>query len=432
MIWFVFAIFFTITGLSETRANDNDFFQREWTPLSRSELKKAVAEIPFFKKYNIDTAVLESDQQPMPWSPAGRIYRFAGAWEPKNLFLYFLRYPDGKFVQLDGTSPPIHSYNEKHPPVLTGKTIEPYVWFFGFFVRGAEGPFLVAESPDDIFVPNLKTAKGNILPKYSSLSDIPQPLKCVPEKSNDPYIFKCDAVIFYSNAMFGADMAVEPNGKITMLDDIPIASDISLKIDAPVSIREVGDSFKPAKSSSSANSTSSTRDSGIWRFKTEKDIMTDALKQFIFGVPNRHEGTKDQPYIRMGCYGSDMGITLYWGNVLSELYPDGEIDAVRVTMRIDNAKAFDLGWIPSDDFTQTYPPNKGTRAFLGLSEGLMGALVGRKINFNWSAKDLNRIMMGSRQMAVRASNRSGGATTIVFDLTGYRDLVTRNFRSHCK
>ena len=43
-----------------------------------------------------------------------------------------------------------------------------------------------------------------------------------------------NAVVFYSNALFYADFAVQPTGMIEMLDDEPISADLPTKVDCPV------------------------------------------------------------------------------------------------------------------------------------------------------------------------------------------------------
>ena len=55
------------------------------------------------------------------------------------------------------------------------------------------------------------------------------------EGVNDQGHFLCDAVVFYSNALFIANFAVQPTGMIEMLDDEPIAADLPTKVDTPVS-----------------------------------------------------------------------------------------------------------------------------------------------------------------------------------------------------
>ena len=176
-----------------------------------------------------------------------------------------------------------------------------------------------------------------------------------------------------------------------------------------------------------------TTESGIWTYQEELDQITDEKKQFIFGVPTQHDGTQDQPYIRMGCYEKDMGITLYWGNILSDMYPHGEIDASRVTVRFDTMEPLTLGWMTSEDFTSTFPPSAGTGAIAGLGESILGAIVpGAQANFQWSPQNLSALMVLHEKMTVRAKNRRGGNTTIVFDLKGYDAIAVDNFKNHCR
>ena len=178
---------------------------------------------------------------------------------------------------------------------------------------------------------------------------------------------------------------------------------------------------------------SQLKNADIWSIKEERDLITDEMKQYVFGVPEKYEGTRDKPFIRMGCYRDGMGVTLYWGNVMSDMYPSGDGDAVRVTVRFDKAEAFDLGWSPSEDFTATYPPSPAAGAVLGLGQSLLGAIIpNQNVNFTWTAEQLHRLMLNSSTMVVRASNRGAGNTTIVFDLAGYQDVVRANFRKHCQ
>ena len=54
------------------------------------------------------------------------------------------------------------------------------------------------------------------------------------ESKDDNGNWMCDAVVYYSNALFIANFSVQPSGMIEMLDDEPIAADLPVKIDAPV------------------------------------------------------------------------------------------------------------------------------------------------------------------------------------------------------
>lgn len=102
-----------------------------------------------------------------------------------------------------------------------------YLRFFCFFVRGEEGPFYIAESMED---PGMPTEMDDTT--RSVIEGTVRPASF--EGMNEQGHFLCDAVVFYSNALFIANFAVQPTGMIEMLDDEPIAADLPVKIDKPV------------------------------------------------------------------------------------------------------------------------------------------------------------------------------------------------------
>ena len=148
-------------------------------------------------------------------------------WANQKLNIYYLT-DQGNLFRLNGTSPPIHEVNAKAPIKVNQDNVLDYLRFFCFFVRGEEGPFYIAESMDDPNMPQnmddttRSVVEGTIRPATF-------------EGMNDQGHFLCDAVVFYSNALFIANFAVQPTGMIEMLDDEPIAADLPTRVDAPVS-----------------------------------------------------------------------------------------------------------------------------------------------------------------------------------------------------
>lgn len=148
-------------------------------------------------------------------------------WVNKNLNIYYLT-DQGNLFRLNGTSPPIHEVNAKAPVKINEQNILEYLHFFCFFVRGEEGPFYIAETMDD---PNMPKDMDD-----TTRSVIEGTVReATFDGMNDQGHFLCDAVVFYSNALFIANFAVQPTGMIEMLDDDPIAADLPVKIDCPVS-----------------------------------------------------------------------------------------------------------------------------------------------------------------------------------------------------
>ena len=147
-------------------------------------------------------------------------------WDTPNLNIYYLTYK-GELTRLDGTSPPIHQMNAEAPIKLNEDNILDYLRFFCFFVRGEEGPFLVSETMDTYGLPDMdettsKAVEGVLRPATF-------------EGKNDEGHYMCDAIVFYSNALFLANFAIQQSGMIEMLEDDPLVQDLSVKVNVPVS-----------------------------------------------------------------------------------------------------------------------------------------------------------------------------------------------------
>lgn len=147
-------------------------------------------------------------------------------WLPDNLAIYYLA-NQGQLTRLDGTSPPIHQTNGDAPVRINDDNVLEYLRFFCFFVRGEDGPFLIAESMDTHGMPKemddttRRAIEGTIRPASF-------------EGKNAEGYWLCDAIVFYSNALFFSNFAVQPTGMIEMTDDDPLAQDLPIKVSAPI------------------------------------------------------------------------------------------------------------------------------------------------------------------------------------------------------
>ena len=178
-------------------------------------------------KYKVNPQTTLVDWRPLPFYDEVAMIRVKDpAWTPRNLFIYYLTH-QGKLYWLNGTSPPIHDANEAAPIKITEDNVLDYLRFFCFFVRGEEGPFLIAEDMQDTYVPkDLDDQTRGVI------EDIIRPAAF--EGINEQGQFMCNGVVYYSNALFIANFAVEPDGMIHMLDDQAIVGSLPVKIDAPV------------------------------------------------------------------------------------------------------------------------------------------------------------------------------------------------------
>lgn len=178
-------------------------------------------------KYKVSAASTQVSWRMLPFYESVALIRVQDPnWVKPNLVVYYLT-DQGNLFRLNGTSPPIHEVNAKAPIKVTEENVLEYLRFFCFFVRGEEGPFYIAESMDD---PNMPTEMDDTT--RSVIEGTVRPASY--EGKNDQGHLLCNAVVFYSNALFYADFAVQPTGMIEMLDDEPIASDLPARVDRPV------------------------------------------------------------------------------------------------------------------------------------------------------------------------------------------------------
>ena len=204
--------------------NDNN-----WNPVEGEELAGFLEQInPIDDKHRVTADTTKVEWRMLPFYDSVALVRVSDPnWVNKKLRIYYLT-DQGNLFRLNGTSPPIHEVNAKAPIKVTDANVLEYLRFFCFFVRGEEGPFYIAESMEDSNMPKemdettRAVIEGTIRPASY-------------EGKNDQGHWLCDAVVFYSNALFIANFAVQPSGMIEMIDDEPIAADLPTKVDCPVS-----------------------------------------------------------------------------------------------------------------------------------------------------------------------------------------------------
>jgi hypothetical protein len=146
------------------------------------------------------------------------------AWEPEAVLACWLGH-GGLFWRLDGTSPPIHDLNGKVDAAIDGRNALSYLRFFCFFVRGAEGPFLVAEPAS--------------LPLVTE-----EARAAVAEKAVEPEYLGEDrngalhaaATIVYGTAAFAARFKLLPSGMVEMVEDDPILDGLPGGVLAPLNL----------------------------------------------------------------------------------------------------------------------------------------------------------------------------------------------------
>jgi hypothetical protein len=204
------------------------YLDNDWNPVTGEELKGFLDQVnPIDGKYKVAPESTQVSWRSLPFYNGVVLVRVKDPnWTPRNLYIYFLT-SQGNLYRLNGTSPPIHEVNAMAPVKLTEENILDYLKFFCFFVRGEEGPFLIAEDMSNPYIPADMDEKTRTV-----FTGTLRPATY--EGKNEQGYYLCDGIVFYSNALFIANFAVQPTGMIEMLDDDPVAVDLPIKVDAPI------------------------------------------------------------------------------------------------------------------------------------------------------------------------------------------------------
>jgi hypothetical protein len=179
-------------------------------------------------KHTPNTGSTEVHWRQLPFYQAVALVRLRDPnWDPSHLCVYYLTHK-GELTRLDGTSPRIHMTNAEAPIKVTDDNVLDYLRFFCFFVRGEEGPFLISETMDTYGMPTDLDDTSR-----KAIEGVLRPASC--EGKNEEGHYLCDAIVFYSNALFLSNFAVQPSGMIEMMEDDPLLTDLSTRVDCPVS-----------------------------------------------------------------------------------------------------------------------------------------------------------------------------------------------------
>ncbi len=200
----------------------------KWNPVTGEELQGFLEQIgPVDGKYRVSPETSQVSWRSLPFYERVVLVRVRDtAWPNKKLTIYYLT-AEGNLYRLMGTSPPIHEVNGIAPIKVTEENVLDYLRFFCYFVRGEEGPFLIAETLDNPDIPKNLDAQTRAV-----MEGTVRPASY--EGRNEQGHFLCEGVVFYSNALFIAHFAIQPTGMIEMLDDDPIAADLPVRVDSPI------------------------------------------------------------------------------------------------------------------------------------------------------------------------------------------------------
>ncbi len=408
----------------------SEFYSKPWTALTAQEAANFFNEVDLDERIGVPGDWLSADRQALDWSPGSYLIRVRGAWQPRNLIFYFIEDRQGNFTQLTGAAPEIYAHNAANPIRLTAQTVSEYLWFFGFFVHGEAGPFLIVETPNDTFMPK-GISEGQFAAGYENAYDVPSLIECNPETGT--YVFSCDVVIMYSNAMFKATMRLKSDGMVIMEDDTPVASQLNIRVSAPITLAAVGDEFvKPAGAAGGTAIISASPYTGIWEFNNEVDLITDRRSPVIRGLASEYSGMPRPPLLTISCSSEGPTMKIDWGTPLSPMIKDQGAAHMGVTVRFGQNRAFTSIWTPSDSWSVTYEMNDAYKAVTATAFSLVGLFRSdiRNAEIFWTTPSFARQMSANDRMVVRSPTAAGSTATAVFDTRGF-DTAWAQFSQVC-
>ena len=230
MLRLVSVLLFVVLAQGATAQSLLDVSQKPWNPLPGDLRARFIAATGLEKGLKLQPAYLTLQEQPLSWSEGSHLVRVLGGWEPRSLVLYFVLRADGGIIHLDGSYKALAALNASVPPKITPDTVADYVWFSGFFVRSGNDPFLVVETPQDRYLPDL-------------LGDArPRKLACRRADAANSG-FRCEGTVYHAAALYSADFEITTDGTIDIPESQRLASNLA-PVNAPIDPRNYP-GFKP-------------------------------------------------------------------------------------------------------------------------------------------------------------------------------------------
>lgn len=155
-------------------------------------------------------------------------------WEPRGTLIAYLLHA-GSLFRLNGTAPPIHAVNTAAPLRLNDENLLAYLRFFGLFVHGEEGPFVVCDEARNPLLPDENRNEG--------LSAVLFPADLLGR--TDDGRWQARATICYSDAVFAARFQIDASGDVEMVEDVPLMNNLVSGIELPLSVTRCGDEGDP-------------------------------------------------------------------------------------------------------------------------------------------------------------------------------------------
>ena len=153
--------------------------------------------------------------RPISFYPGSALLRVGNKKDPKEK--YWFVGTKGEFAYLQGTYDEIATLNKAKPLGLIPTTVNDYLKFFCYFIRGEDGPFVIIENYDDIIWE--KAPSEDVAEK---IKEHLKPVVIEQKTSNNSYMMT--ATLLYGDSLFITSFNVYPDGRVEMTGDKQLVS----------------------------------------------------------------------------------------------------------------------------------------------------------------------------------------------------------------
>lgn len=166
--------------------------------------------------------------------------------------------------------------------------------------------------------------------------------------------------------------------------------------------------------------------SSNWKISRGADAMTSAKIVKAVGAPTGLEGARQAPSFIVECIDGRSMITIDYGQPMKDALPDGSLDLVHVTVKVDSAPPRQITFRPSPDWTVLSQVNATGGVVAQTTAQVLSGIFGdflpeaKGIDTTWRAGDLIESFRDSQQLVTRATSASNIAVTAVYDLAGFQ------------
>lgn len=162
-----------------------------------------------------------------------------------------------------------------------------------------------------------------------------------------------------------------------------------------------------------------------WRVSAGADAISGAKAIYAHGHPTDLTGTNIPPTLIIECTGGKPLIAFDYKQPMKDAAPDGSLDFVHVTLKVDNDQPVQLSFVPSQDWTVLSQSKGGAVAdgTAAILSGIFGDFLpeAKNVRLSWDAQIVLRAIGQSNRLVTRATARNNMAVTATYDLAGFKE-----------